>query len=982
MKGDYSRSSFRAERHYASVRQQQGRVQLDADGNEAQDIVGHRLDVTTRDVIGAAGAPIDNAGFGLTLDGTGKLLSLSAGRLYVDGVLVENEAAVQLPVQPHLAGGWALLPNGPAGFDVAALPAGDYAVVVDVWPRHISVLEEPSLIEPALNGVDTTTRVQTVWQIKLMPVPAGTTCAAIAALDVWKFHAAPSSGKLFADTDQPPPSSNACDLSPSGGYQGLENQLYRVEIHQAGGAGGAGAATFKWATDNASLATLATAWDGNKTVSVASTGRDFSISFKIGDTVELLESARELRGRPGTLRTIADMDGNALILSGKHDLGVAASGDSAAARGVRVRRWAGAAQNVPATGNQQKLGDDGVVVTFDKTEGVTYRTGDYWTIPARTALADVDWPSGYQSPDGIAHRFALIGRFHINSVAQISQLTDCRDLFPPLTAMIDFDYAGGDGQQAEPRETGNSAAIPLAYPLQVSVARGKLPVAGMKVHFAIESGAGGTLGVASDGTVTTQANGIASCPWSLAAGVGDTPQRVVAKLLDDGMAAVGMPIRFGARVLGLLDMRLNGGDTQVVQRSSEETGPFSLPSPLRVAVLRAGRSAKNQIVRFEVTGGGGTLNGGGLTTVDVSTDDSGIAQCNWRITDAGDASVRARLMKDAGTPWGLPDVSFTATVLTVTATGGCDVTVGEDGEFRTIEAALKFFIDKGIRNICLCLKPGRHFITDALKVPPDKGMALAIHGCGQATTLTLRGVSLTVEEIGAFVMHDLTMQMLGGHISVIDTPIVTLRRISADLREDIALLDVQNVAALTIEGCKLITEEKFPALSIDNFEGSRRIIGNEIVGTVNFAKGELGSVGALLPKLRRLVSEVLQNGSAVALPPPSNLLTIADNQITAIVVGQDLLEAMIKNETIKPRATRVEGNVLTMDGNIVPGAALIFQANTLLSSGENLLLGTLPRSDNNMFTKILANVGVSHTLISSIGYFEEILNRPVVVNGP
>ncbi|HMQ56354.1 MAG TPA: DUF6519 domain-containing protein, partial [Anaerolineae bacterium] len=34
MKGDFTRSTFRSEHHYSSVRMQQGRVQLDSDWNE------------------------------------------------------------------------------------------------------------------------------------------------------------------------------------------------------------------------------------------------------------------------------------------------------------------------------------------------------------------------------------------------------------------------------------------------------------------------------------------------------------------------------------------------------------------------------------------------------------------------------------------------------------------------------------------------------------------------------------------------------------------------------------------------------------------------------------------------------------------------------------------------------------------------------------------------------------------------------------
>jgi photosystem II stability/assembly factor-like uncharacterized protein len=64
MKADTTRTTFRRERHFSSVRLQQGRVTLDADFNEQADISGHRDVTLARDVIGGSGAPDDGfAGF-------------------------------------------------------------------------------------------------------------------------------------------------------------------------------------------------------------------------------------------------------------------------------------------------------------------------------------------------------------------------------------------------------------------------------------------------------------------------------------------------------------------------------------------------------------------------------------------------------------------------------------------------------------------------------------------------------------------------------------------------------------------------------------------------------------------------------------------------------------------------------------------------------------------------------------------------------
>ena len=51
MKGDFTRSTFNARKHFTRVLMQQGRVQVDADWNEQQAILQHRDQTTAGDVI-------------------------------------------------------------------------------------------------------------------------------------------------------------------------------------------------------------------------------------------------------------------------------------------------------------------------------------------------------------------------------------------------------------------------------------------------------------------------------------------------------------------------------------------------------------------------------------------------------------------------------------------------------------------------------------------------------------------------------------------------------------------------------------------------------------------------------------------------------------------------------------------------------------------------------------------------------------------
>ena len=93
MPGDYSRDSFYRTRHYDAVLIEQGRVQLDADANEDRLIRQHRTETETIDVIGSCGAPAGASGFLIGQTPDGRDLTISPGRIYVEGLMCELEGA-------------------------------------------------------------------------------------------------------------------------------------------------------------------------------------------------------------------------------------------------------------------------------------------------------------------------------------------------------------------------------------------------------------------------------------------------------------------------------------------------------------------------------------------------------------------------------------------------------------------------------------------------------------------------------------------------------------------------------------------------------------------------------------------------------------------------------------------------------------------------------------------------------------------------
>ena len=225
MKGDFSRWTFDSGKHYHGVLKQQGRVDVDADWNEQGAIVDHRVETETLDVVGQCGAPVGDAGFMVSVDTTGKIVSISAGRAYIDGILCENAAACALTAQPD-----------EPGFALPAAP-GIYVAYLKVWLRHIIALDDPNIREDALGGPDTCTRARTVWQVGLLQPKVTGAIACATDLPEWDALIAASTGTLAARAQPDPTSTDPCIIPAKAGYRSLENQLYRVEIH-AGSATG------------------------------------------------------------------------------------------------------------------------------------------------------------------------------------------------------------------------------------------------------------------------------------------------------------------------------------------------------------------------------------------------------------------------------------------------------------------------------------------------------------------------------------------------------------------------------------------------------------------------------------------------------------------------------------------------------------------------------------------------------------------------
>jgi hypothetical protein len=519
MKGDFSRHTFRSEKHFNGVLMQQGRLQLDADFNEQQAINQYRFETEATDIIGATGASRQSGGFQIDPTGDGEDLFISPGRIYVDGILCELEQPT--PVAAEVQGGNQVLvaswvvdgrefePNQwidisdpekgtqrvqirevdesqrlltfnadlpefvdasapivrrittydsqPDWFEPLPPEATDGSVkccliYLDVWQRHITAIEDPQIQETALGGPDTTTRIKTVWQVRYRPVATNATCDDLGP--DWPPQAI-GRGQLQASVAQGAGADSPCVLSAAGGYRGLENQLYRVEIHRGGSLAGApdSRATFKWSRDNGSLATaIANVNVNSQKITVNDVGRDEIRGFATGQWVEIIDDRMELHNHRGQLLQIEAVDRATREITISSETPVPTFDNP---RHLKLRRWdqRGAASDVvdgvslkeglPVTTGEIVL-EGGITLQFS---GDAFRPGDYWLIPARTAIngngGGIEWTHDDANnplplpPHGVRHHHCPLALLEIDG-SGLRRIEDCRPKFPSLVDVASF----------------------------------------------------------------------------------------------------------------------------------------------------------------------------------------------------------------------------------------------------------------------------------------------------------------------------------------------------------------------------------------------------------------------------------------------------------------------------------------------------------------------------------------------------------------
>jgi hypothetical protein len=357
--------------------------------------------------------------------------------------------------------------------DAQRLAAGkQYQIYLDVWERLITSLEDDSIREVALNGPDTAARTQVVWQVRAFEFPAqaapggkGKTppapppslpeCMAVQALDDALRRV--GAGLLQARTQPAQESTDPCTISPDSRYRGPENQLYRVEVHagRAAGADPARIATFKFSRENGSAVFPILKLDdanGTTTVRLGNLGRDDRFGLQPGDFVEIQDDRSVLANTVMPLLKVSSVDRSAMLVTLDGSAGVTAGADSSLH--PLLRRWDQKAGNPSAGGLELVAGaariagdvwldlEDGVQVRFPRAGQASYRSGDYWLIPARVATGNVIWATETetdaqgtvtvhqvaQPPNGVSHHYAPLAVLGITD-GQAPAMRSCMPRF-------------------------------------------------------------------------------------------------------------------------------------------------------------------------------------------------------------------------------------------------------------------------------------------------------------------------------------------------------------------------------------------------------------------------------------------------------------------------------------------------------------------------------------------------------------------------
>jgi len=396
--GDFTSVPLRPADDWTGARLQQGRVLSDGDWNLNLDAAARVMRDFAAETIGPAGVPVGGPGFEITFAGDGTL-TIGAGGMWVGGLHAVNPGVLGYSAQES----------------IAPLPAGGSALVyLDAWMQEVQAAEDAdALLDPALDGVDTTTRTRVGWRVHAVPVNTASCAAAAAALPA----ALISSGRLDVTRTAPPVPADPC-APPDDPRGKLPDGLLRIEVLDSGTEA---TARFGWSYENGSAAVAATVAGTQVTLAPSP-----ATTFFPNDLVEVSTLMRRAdRVDCGPLFAVDHVTPGAASSVVTLSAPAAVTGTPS---GLCLRRWDGQAVGAGA-GVAAALGGADVGIAFTAAPG-NYLAGDWWGVRVRGSSSDAVQELTAAPPDGTEHYVTSLAVVDLDAKIVLS---DCRPTFTPLT---------------------------------------------------------------------------------------------------------------------------------------------------------------------------------------------------------------------------------------------------------------------------------------------------------------------------------------------------------------------------------------------------------------------------------------------------------------------------------------------------------------------------------------------------------------------
>ena len=441
MIGDFTGVPLRPEDRWTGARLAQARVVVDHEWNLNLFAAQRRAEDAAAGMLGpGAVVPAGSGAFGVTFttDASGEPdLMFGAGRIWVDGLEVIAAEPFRYTSQPGAFG----LPNVKSAL-----------VYLEVYEEVIPPVEDPSIDDPALRGIDASARSRVGYRVRVTPVPPGDDWTQTwAALGVPGTSAVLRIYPSMERTADPCASGAPAALAPDG--------WLRVEVMTSSGVGAAGVAggqqagaQLAWSFDNgASAAAIGTVTTGGLVTPVPTP----AVRFSIGDLVEVSPPGRralaEDHGDLYAVRDVTSAGGRDTLTLRRDDMTMleALAMPGTDVGGVVIRRWDGVAA-VQSGETVATLRGVDVGVAFSVSEFGMLLAGDWWGCRIRSGATPPLEDRENVAPDGIRRHIAPLAFLRLDE----GGVSDLRQVYypladPALTAPIDVSPATVTGRPGD-----------------------------------------------------------------------------------------------------------------------------------------------------------------------------------------------------------------------------------------------------------------------------------------------------------------------------------------------------------------------------------------------------------------------------------------------------------------------------------------------------------------------------------------------------